>query len=50
MWFAVAIIGMIAAAVGVTLLPGGAPQKAPPPALTAPASPAPAAPATGTGH
>jgi hypothetical protein len=36
MWFAVAIIGIIAIATGVTLLPGGAPTPAPPPAAAAP--------------
>ena len=36
MWFAVAILGIIAIATGVTLLPGGTPQPTPPPAQTAP--------------
>jgi len=39
MWFAVAIIGVIAMAFGVTLLPGGKPVQTPP-AAAAPASPA----------
>jgi len=46
MWFAVAIIGMIGVAGGITLLPGSATK--PQPATTAPASPpamAPSAPA-----
>jgi hypothetical protein len=45
MWFAVAIIGIIAIATGITLLPGGAPKA--PPASAAPASPAAAPPAPG---
>ena len=31
MWFAVAIIGIIGIATGITLLPGGTPAHAPPP-------------------
>jgi hypothetical protein len=42
MLFAIAFIGMIGIALGITLLPGGMPAKAPPPvaASTAPAQPA----------
>jgi len=43
MWFAIAFIGIIAAATGITLLPGGSPQDPKPPAATAPATPAPPA-------
>jgi len=46
MWFAVAILGMIGIATGITFLPGGTPAKAPPAAAAAPA-PAPAPPASG---
>ena len=47
MWFAIAFIGIIAAAIGITILPGGTPQKSPPAAAAAPAPAAapPAAPA-----
>lgn len=38
MWFAVAILGVIAIAAGITLLPGSHPQPAP--AVSAPALPA----------
>jgi hypothetical protein len=49
MWFAVAIIGIIAIATGVTLLPGGTPTQGPPPAAAAPPTAAPpAAPAVTT--
>ncbi len=41
MWLAVAIIGMIGIATGITLLPGSASKPAP--AAAAPAAPAPAA-------
>jgi hypothetical protein len=41
MWFAVAIIGMIGIATGITLMPGSASK--PTPAAAAPAVPAPAA-------
>jgi hypothetical protein len=50
MWFAAAIIGIIAIATGISILPGGTPQKSPPPAAaapapeTTPAAPAPAQP------
>ena len=37
MWFAVAIIGIIGIATGITLLPGGSPPA--PPAQSAPATP-----------
>jgi hypothetical protein len=36
MWFAVAIIGMIAIATGITLLPGNPPQSPPPASSAAP--------------
>lgn len=39
MWFAVAIIGIIAIASGITMLPGGSPPAPPPPAQSAPATP-----------
>ncbi len=45
MWLAVAIIGMIGVATGISLLPGGQPQ--PKPAQSAPAAPAAAPPAQG---
>jgi hypothetical protein len=45
MWFAVAILGVIAIATGITLLPGAHPAKAPT-AMAAPTAPAPMAPAT----
>ncbi|HXQ52276.1 MAG TPA: hypothetical protein VN802_14365 [Stellaceae bacterium] len=47
MWFAVAIIGIIAIATGVTLLPHGTPET--PPASAAPASSSQAPPAQGGG-
>lgn len=40
MWFAVAIIGMIGIATGITLLPGGSPQTPPAKSAPAPAPPA----------
>lgn len=47
MWFAIAFIGIIAASVGITLLPGGTPQDPKPPAAaTAPATPTPPADST----
>ena len=47
MWFAIAFIGIIAAAVGITSLPGGTPQDPKPAAATtAPATPAPPADST----
>lgn len=39
MWFAVAILGIIGIATGITLLPGGAPHSAPA-SSAAPSSPA----------
>jgi len=50
MWFAVAILGVIAIATGISVLPGGRPNSKPdqavPAAAAAPATPAtPAAPA-----
>jgi hypothetical protein len=42
MWFAVAIIGMIGIATGITLLPGGTPAKAPPAAVAVSPPPPPA--------
>ena len=48
MWFAIAFIGIIAAATGITLLPGGAPQDPSPPAAAAPGSPATPAPPAGS--
>jgi hypothetical protein len=42
MWFAVAIIGVIAIATGISVLPGGMPKtSSPPPAASAPPNPAP---------
>ena len=45
MWFAVAIVGVICIAVGISVLPGGMPKTSSPPAAAAPASTAPPAPA-----
>ncbi|HUZ72292.1 MAG TPA: hypothetical protein VMU87_04850 [Stellaceae bacterium] len=42
MWFAVAIIGMIGIATGITLLPGGTPPQSRPATVAAPAPPTPA--------
>jgi len=47
MWLAVAIIGMIGVATGISLLPGGLPQPQPKPAQSAPAAPATMPPAQG---
>jgi hypothetical protein len=47
MWFAVAIIGVIALGFGVTKLPGGNPPQTPP-AAAAPANPAAPAPVEAT--
>jgi hypothetical protein len=47
MWFAAAIIGIIAIATGITVLPGGTPKLAPP--ASAPAAAAPMPPPAGTG-
>jgi hypothetical protein len=38
MWIAIAFIAVIAAATGISILPGGTPQKSPHPAAAAPAT------------
>ena len=48
MWFAIGFIGIIALATGITLLPGGEPQKSPPASAVAASPTSPAPPAGGT--